>query len=73
MRLKKVIGEKLIFLGTFLAKNLFFGNNFFWVHFVIKVSLHFLNQRKNTDLLIPILAYFEKKKKIMTLYSIVNP
>jgi hypothetical protein len=26
------------------------------------------NQRKNTDLLIPILAYFEKKK-ILTLYS----
>jgi hypothetical protein len=49
-------------------KNLFFGNNFFWVHFVTKVSLHFWNQRKNADLLLPILAYFEKKKNL-TLYS----
>jgi hypothetical protein len=31
------------------------------VHFVTKVSLHFWNQRKNTVLLIPILAYFERK------------
>jgi hypothetical protein len=59
------------FLGAlpfFQAKNLFFGNNFFWVHFVTKVSLHFWNQRKNTDILIPILAYFERKK-CLTLYS----
>jgi hypothetical protein len=37
------------------------------VHFVTKVSLHFLNQRKNTDLLEPILAFFEKKNS--DLYS----
>jgi hypothetical protein len=31
------------------------------VHFVTKVSLYFLNLRKKTDLLIPVMAYFEKK------------
>jgi hypothetical protein len=41
-------------------QNLFFGNNFFWVHFVSEVSLQ-RNQRKNTDLFTPILAYFERK------------
>jgi hypothetical protein len=50
MRLKKVISQKPVFL--------FFGAfNFFWVHFVTKVSLHFWNPRKNKNLLIPILVY----------------
>jgi hypothetical protein len=63
MHPKKVIAEKQIScLKKWQSlKNLFFGNNFFGVHIVTKVSLHFWNQRKNMDLLIPILAYFEKK------------
>jgi hypothetical protein len=31
-------------------------------HFVTKVSLHFLNLRKKTDILIPDMTYFERKK-----------
>jgi hypothetical protein len=39
---KKSYWWKTDFLGTwqfFQAKNLFFGNNFFWVHFVTKVRI----------------------------------
>ncbi len=32
---------------------MFFNFNFFWGHFVTKVSLHFLNQHKILDFLIP--------------------
>ncbi len=32
----------------------FFNFNFFWGHFVTKVSLHFLNQHKILDFLYPI-------------------
>jgi hypothetical protein len=62
MRLKKLLA-KTDFKGLpfFQAKNLVFGNNFFWVHFVTKVSQVFVNLLKNTDLLIHILAYFERK------------
>jgi hypothetical protein len=38
-----------------------FGKNFFYVHFVTKVSLYFWNLRKKTDILIPILTYSKKK------------
>jgi hypothetical protein len=39
----------------------FFNFNFFWEHFVTKVSLHFRNQHKILDFLIPYVTYFKKK------------
>jgi hypothetical protein len=72
MHLKKVILEKHAKLGLFLSKSqssMFLGDNFFYVHFVTKVSLYFLNLRKILRLLIPILSrYF---KKIPALYSVL--
>jgi hypothetical protein len=55
---------KTDFLPGKMAKCLkvgFSGITFFWVHFVTKLSLYFWNLRKKTDLLIPIMTYFEKK------------
>ncbi len=39
----------------------FFNFNFFWGHFVTKVSLHFWNQHKIPDFLMPYMTYFKKK------------
>jgi hypothetical protein len=39
-----------------------FNFNFFWRHFVTKVSLHFLNQHKILDFVIPYMTYFKKKE-----------
>jgi hypothetical protein len=41
MHLKCYLKKKQKILGLFQAKNLFFLNNFFQVHFVTKVTLHF--------------------------------
>jgi hypothetical protein len=38
------------------------------VHFDTEVCLYFLNQHKNTDLLIPIFTYFEEKN-FLTVFS----
>jgi hypothetical protein len=51
---KKVIHEKQVFCLKKMAKSLkfqFFGNNFFQVHFVTKVSLYFWNLQKITNFL----------------------
>jgi hypothetical protein len=49
-------------MGTYLWDKMHqCNNNFFFVQFVTMVSLHFWNQRKNTDPLILILTYFMKK------------
>jgi hypothetical protein len=42
-------------------ENRFFNFNFFRRHFVIKRSLHFLNQQKILDFLIPFMTYFKAK------------
>ncbi len=39
----------------------FFNFNFFWGHFVNKVSLLFWNQHKILDFLIPYMTFFKKK------------
>ncbi len=39
----------------------FFNFNSFGGHFVTKVSLHFWNQHKILDFLIPYMTYFKKK------------
>jgi hypothetical protein len=52
MRIEKVNLEKPKFDGEF------FWNNFSYVYFVSKVSLHFWNLHKTT----PMIAYFKKKK-----------
>jgi hypothetical protein len=48
MHPKKVLAKKL-FSEKIVPKMLFFGQNFFWVHFDTKVSGHFGNQLKNTN------------------------
>jgi hypothetical protein len=58
---KKVIIKKL---NSKFAKShffSFFNFNFFLEHFVTKVSLHFWNQHKILDFLIPYMTYFKKK------------
>ncbi len=58
---KKVKIEKLF--SKFAKSHFFyvFNFNFFWGHFVTKVSLHFWNQHKIFNFLIPYMTYFKKK------------
>jgi hypothetical protein len=48
-------------MAIIFGKTQFFGNNFFYAHFVPKVSLDFWNLRKKTNILIPNMTHFEKK------------
>ncbi len=59
---KKVFIKKLF--SNFAKSHFFsfFNYNFFGGHFVTKVILHFLNQHKILDFLIPYMTYFKKKK-----------
>jgi hypothetical protein len=41
-----------------LAKK-FFGENFFWVHFVLKSNMHFWNQNAKKDALTPHSPYLK--------------
>ncbi len=61
MPLKKVKIKKL---NSKFAKShffSFFNFNFFWEHFVTKVSLDFWNQHEILDFLIPYMTYFKIK------------
>ncbi len=42
-------------------KNRFLGKTFFWVHFLIWSNVHFWNQYKKTEFLIPHSTYSNKK------------
>ncbi len=65
-----------------VAKNSVFGQNLFWEHFLLRSSLHFWNQYKKADCLIPDLfkeksfnlVYFlwtkKSKKKASTQYFV---
>ncbi len=58
---QKVIIKKLF--SNFAKSHFFsiFNYNFFGGHFVTKVSLHFWNQHKILDFLMPYMTYFKKK------------
>jgi hypothetical protein len=61
MHPKKVLAQKQSFRDYIFLKTVF-CLRLYWVHFVTKVSEHFLNQRKILDFLILILAYLKGKK-----------
>jgi hypothetical protein len=58
---QKKLFEKNKKMGPGKIIKLFFNLNFFRA-FVTNTSLHFLNQHKILDFLIPYITYFKKKK-----------
>ncbi len=49
---EKVLTKKLFYQLKIFLKNRFFGQNFFWMHFLLRSYVHFWNEYEKTDYLI---------------------
>ncbi len=59
---KKSFAQKTDFFRTnFQLEKQFFGQNFFWVHFLLRSYAHFWNQYEKTDFFMPHSTYSKKK------------